>query len=75
MSKEEKLAKRRAYEKTPEFRERWREYKAMHMRAYLIEHPDAYARNKERSLARYYENKAHSWLAQLWREPVAWQLV
>lgn len=70
-TKEQKLEKRRLRERRPEFRERHREYKASWARAYLAANPDKAQRNKERSLARYYELKAHAWLAVIFREPVA----
>ena len=72
MSKQEKLAKRRDYERRPEFRERWKEYKTMHMRAYLIEHPEVAERNRQRAAQRAAELRAYAWLARIFQEPVAW---
>ena len=71
MSKQEKLARRRDYEKRPEFRERWADYKAMHMRAYLIEHPEVAERNRQRAAQRAAELRAYAWLARLWSEAQA----
>ena len=69
VSREQKLEKRRLRERSDEFRERWREYKAMKMREYYAKNSDAAARNKQRARERYWDLKAHAWLAQIFQEP------